>query len=79
MLKRGYYGVFHGMSPEHLQRYVDEFSGQHNQRSLDTAVQMRIMAKGMVGKRLRYQDCRGWEGCRAARERPLPYRVVRSR
>ena len=44
------------MSPAHLQRYVDEFSGRHNQRSLDTDVQMRSMAQRMVGKRLRYQD-----------------------
>ena len=29
MLKRGYYGTFHRMSPAHLQRYVDEFSGRH--------------------------------------------------
>ena len=27
MMKRGYYGTFHRMSPKHLDRYVDEFSG----------------------------------------------------
>ena len=42
MLKRGYYGMYHPMSPAHLQRYVDEFAGRHNnQRSADTEVQMR--------------------------------------
>ena len=30
MLKRGYHGVYHRMSPEHLSRYVDEFVGRHN-------------------------------------------------
>lgn len=44
------------MSPAHLQRYVDEFAGRHNQRPMDTAVQMRMMAQGMVGKRLHYRD-----------------------
>ena len=56
MLKRGYYGTYHHMSAKHLQRYVDEFSGRHNIRSLDTIDQMKVMAKGMDGKRLRYQD-----------------------
>ena len=55
-LKRGYYGVFHKMSKKHLHRYVNEFSGRHNIRSLDTIDQMRFLALGMVGKRLRYQD-----------------------
>ena len=26
LLKRGYHGVFHRMSPRHLQRYVDDFA-----------------------------------------------------
>ena len=56
LLKRGYYGTYHRMSPKHLQRYVDEFSGRHNMRPLDTIDQMRVMARGMVGKRLRYRD-----------------------
>ena len=59
MLKRGYYGTYHRMSPAHLQRYVDEFAGRHNQRPLDTIDQMRGMAGGMVGKRLRYDDLAG--------------------
>ena len=28
MLKRGYYGTYHRMSPKHLARYVAEFAGQ---------------------------------------------------
>ena len=56
MMKRGYMGTYHRMSPAHLQRYVSEFAGRHNQRSCDTEVQMRMMAQGMVGKRLRYKD-----------------------
>ena len=56
MLKRGYVGVYHQMSVKHLPRYVAEFEGRHNSRPLDTAEQMRIMARGADGKRLRYQD-----------------------
>ena len=56
MLKRGYYGVYHRMSPAHLQRYVDEFAGRHNMRACDTLVQLTIMCQLMVGKRLRYKD-----------------------
>ncbi len=55
-LKRAHKGTFHKMSPKHLNRYVDEFSGRHNVRSRDTADQMGQMAAGMVGKRLRYND-----------------------
>jgi transposase-like protein len=56
MMKRGYMGVYHRMSPAHLQRYVDEFVGRHNMRRLDTELQMIMMVQLMVGKRLRYKD-----------------------
>ena len=59
MLKRGYYGTYHRMSEKHLQRYVNEFSGRHNIRSLDTIDQMASVAKGMDEKRLRYKDLVG--------------------
>lgn len=56
LLKRGYYGTYHKMSEKHLPRYVQEFSGRHNVRPLDTVVQMEKVFTGMVGKRLRYSD-----------------------
>ena len=59
MLKRGYYGTYHRLSPYHLQRYVNEFAGRHNQRPLDTIDQMRLMAYGLVGKKLTYNDLIG--------------------
>ena len=43
MLKRGYMGTYHRMSPAHLQRYVDEFAGRRNQRRLDTELRMVVM------------------------------------
>ena len=56
MLKRGFVGVYHQMSPEHLDRYVSEFEGRHNQREADTIDQMASMVRGLDGKRLRYED-----------------------
>ena len=56
LLKRGYHGTFHHLSPEHLDRYVGEFAGRHNDRPLDTLDQMCAMVRGMDGKRLPYQD-----------------------
>ena len=56
LLKRGYYGTYHKMSPKHLDRYVGEFAGRHNQRPDDTVDQMAAMVRGMDGKRLRYRD-----------------------
>ena len=56
LLKRGYHGTHHHMSPKHLHRYVNEFAGRHGVRGLDTIKQMRNMAKNLDGKRLRYDD-----------------------
>jgi len=56
LMKRGYYGTYHQMSPWHLHRYVDEFEGRHNQRGMDTVDQMTLMVLGMDGKRLKYKD-----------------------
>ena len=56
LLKRGYYGTYHKMSDKHLARYIGEFAGRHNARSVDTMEQMTLMAQGMMGKRLTYQE-----------------------
>ena len=56
LLKRGLFGTYHQVSAKHLQRYVNEFAGRHNTRSLDTVDQMAALARGMAGKRLRYAD-----------------------
>lgn len=44
VLKRGHVGVYHKMSPKHLDRYVSEFAGRHNMRELDTVDQMAEVA-----------------------------------
>ena len=56
LMKRGYHGTYHHMSPKHLDRYVAEFSGRHNVREADTADQMAQLVAASVGKRLMYRD-----------------------
>ncbi len=56
LLKRGYHGTFHHISPKHLHRYVGEFSTRHNLRENDTIVMMQETVSRMVGKRLMYRD-----------------------
>ena len=56
MLKRGYQGTFHHFSEKHADRYVAEFAGRHNIREADTEDQMAMVAKKMIGKRLRYRE-----------------------
>ena len=55
LLKRGYYGTYHKMSPQHLQRYVNEFVGRFNARHLGTETQIEQIAKGLVGKDITYK------------------------
>ena len=55
-LKRAHKGTFHKISPKHLQRYVNEFSGRHNIRSSDTIDQMQVICQMMLDKRLQYKD-----------------------
>ena len=56
MLKRGYIGTYHKMSPKHLDRYVPEFAGRQNFRESDTIDQMGCVARGLLGKRLQYGE-----------------------
>ena len=56
MLKRAHMGTFHKISPKHMQRYVDEFSGRHNIRLSNTIEQMRYLAGALIGRRLPYAE-----------------------
>ena len=56
LLKRGYVGTFHKMSPKHLDRYLAEFEGRKNDRHSDTIDQMENVARGMLGKRLKRHE-----------------------
>lgn len=54
-MKRGYHGVYHNMSPQHLGRYAAEYEVGHNQRPMDTLDQIKAVIAGMDGKRLTYK------------------------
>ena len=56
-MRRGLTATYHDrQTPKHLDRYVKEFVGRHNQREADTIDQMAGMVRGMEGKRLRFSD-----------------------
>ena len=44
------------MSSKHLDRYVTEFEGRHNNRPNDTLTQMADLVRGCIGKRLTYSE-----------------------
>jgi len=54
LLKRGYHGTYHKMSPKHLARYVAEFEGRYNSRLQDTIILMQRVVRRMDGGRLLY-------------------------
>ena len=56
MLKRAHKGVYHRLSPKHLQRYVNMFAGRQNIREMDTLSQIQHVVAAMLGRRLMYRD-----------------------
>ena len=56
MLKRAHKGTFHHFSEKHMDRYVGEFAGRHNDREADTIDIMGGLVTGLEGKHLPYRD-----------------------
>lgn len=48
--------IYNSPSDKRLHRYLDEFTGRHNQRGQNTLEQISRTFKGMEGKRLKYED-----------------------
>jgi hypothetical protein len=63
ILKRGIYGTYHHVSPQHLKRYLAEFDFRYNERAalgVDDAARTTKALSGIVGKRLTYRDSSAW-------------------
>jgi transposase-like protein len=55
-LKRGIDGIYHSISKEHLQSYVDEFVLRFNSRKFGTQQRFDFVLSAISNKRLKYQD-----------------------
>jgi len=55
LLKRGIYGIYHQVSPKHLNKYCDEFSYRYNTRK-NTESEKFSISLSRAEKRLTYKD-----------------------
>lgn len=53
-LKRGVYGIYHQISPKHLQRYCDEFTYRYNHRKIKDGERF-LLAFSQINSRLSYK------------------------
>jgi len=55
LLKRGILGIYHSVSPHHLHRYCNEFSGRYNSRTITDSERFNVSLQNCEG-RLKYKD-----------------------
>jgi transposase-like protein len=58
LLKRGIIGIFHQVSPQHLQRYCDEFAARYNTRKIKDNERFELYVQQCNG-RLKYRELIG--------------------
>jgi hypothetical protein len=58
LLKRGFIGIFHQVSPQHLQRYCDEFAARYNTRQIKDHERFELYVQNSEG-RLKYNQLIG--------------------
>ncbi len=56
LVKRGYIGTFHFVSPKHLHRYLDEFTYRHNVGPGNGFRTIAAVLVRMVGRRITYEE-----------------------
>jgi hypothetical protein len=56
LFKRMVIGIYHQISPKHLQSYVDEFTLRYNTRKFGTQGRFDLVLSSIAGKRLKLQD-----------------------
>ena len=78
MFKKGYRGVFHKISPKHLNRYLQEFCGRHNTRELGTLSRMATLVVSMRGRSLTYRDLIADNGLPSGSRTKSPRKSLRS-
>ena len=59
LLKRGIKGTYVSVEPFHLFRYLDEQAFRYNERKLTDAERFSIAVKGIVGKRVTFDELTG--------------------
>jgi transposase-like protein len=55
ILKRGIYGIYHSVSPQHLQKYCNEFASRYNSRKIADDERFHKAIENCAG-RLKYAD-----------------------
>lgn len=55
LLKRGIVGIYHHVSPKHLDRYVTEFAYRYNRRTMGEGQRVNDLLNKVSGKRLTYK------------------------
>jgi transposase-like protein len=65
LLKRGLNGTYVSVEPFHLFRYLDEQAYRFNNRKMTDAERFDLAVKGIVGKRLTFEQLTGKEGAAA--------------
>jgi len=55
LIKRGIIGVYHHVSKQHLDQYLNEFNFRYNSRKVDDEFRMVLAVEGAKGKRLTFR------------------------
>jgi transposase-like protein len=71
LLRRGIYGIYHSVSPKHLQRYCDEFAYRFNSRKLHDGFRWTLAMQQVEGRLTYKQLTYHGQSSEAQEESPL--------